>query len=184
MKSKKIIFALLVACLVPLVPAGCCKDRPAEKMISDRIFEYVVINASPQEVWSYAWGKGIKMDRATGQIAFEWYPWMVLSDYHGKGVGGSSQYVIDIEGEKYTGTSVAIEHVPGQKHVAKLFGDVEGVWTLLCVPHENGTKLIIIDEYSLLGKPGTKMSVQDLADLLNRHTIEALKTVKEKVEGK
>lgn len=184
MKPVKIVCSLVIAIILPALLAGCCKETPSDNRVSGRVYAHVVIDAPPEQVWDYAWGRGVLMDQEAGKLTFEWYPWLELRDFHGRGLGGTSTYMIRIGDAEYTGTCVAVEDVPGQKHVAKLFGDVESTYTLLCVPFGEGTKLIAIDELSIVEKPGAGMSGEELIKLLDRHNAESLQMVKEKVEGK
>jgi hypothetical protein len=176
-------FWVMVLMGVGLVFPACCEHKGiSDTRVSDTILKHITIKATPQEVWNYAFHEGVVFDESGQKMDFEWFPGGEFTYLDGRGVGATSKYSLEMGGIKFSGESVTVEDIPTRKHVAKWEGDIEGTWTMIVVPLEKGSKLIIIDEYAFDMPEGAKVSKQALIKEGEQNTENALKAIKEKVE--
>jgi uncharacterized protein YndB with AHSA1/START domain len=152
--------------------AGCeTKMAPAEAGISDTIIKHIVIDAPPATVSNYMWIKGVSVDDS-GRATVEWVPEYKCEDYQGKRgqIGRSCQATLEVAGTDYRSEYVVIRHVP----------NIDGTLTYFLAPHEKGSRLTEVFEYSVENLKG--VSKQEFKKALEEIVERGFNTIKQKAE--
>lgn len=85
----------------------------------------------------------------------EWLPGMLeVKDATGQGVGSGYHWAYKMAGVRFEGESTVTEHVPNERIVFQNKGGIPSTWTWVFQPHEGGTKISLVVEYTVpvLGK--------------------------------
>ena len=135
----------------------------------------ITINAPVEEVFAY-------IDDPMNEL--EWIPSLVeVQDVAGQGVETRFRWAYKMAGMRLQGESTNTEHIPNERIVTQSKGDIVSTWTLTFEPHDGGTKLNFVVEYTIpvpvLGKLAEALVLrqnQREADL-------ALANIKDRMEG-
>jgi len=177
MKEKRGLWAVVLVFIGLVFTTGCADTR-----LSETIIAYTIINAPPERAWDYMFkqGEGCVLDQSGEKYVCERWPELEVTDLQGEGVGQTYNWTF----QKYRGEGVVAVNIPNRKRVDIWSGDMDCTTTVLMAPHEKGTKFIMILEYSLDLPKGTGILKKQAAKEMEKNTDQALKVIKEKVEGK
>ncbi len=109
---------------------------------SGKVSASILISAPPDKVFDY-------LDDP--EKVEEWDPgFKGFSEVKGKGLGSTMRFKIEIAGKTMEGNQVFTDYVPGKKTVVSNSFNDENLSTLTTIfqPHQQGTKLTRIMEYS------------------------------------
>jgi hypothetical protein len=67
----------------------------------------------------------------------------------GQGVGRSFGWTYKLLGLRYEGESAFTEHIPNERTAYQSKGGIVSTWTFSFEPHESGTKLNLVVEYTI-----------------------------------
>lgn len=106
-----------------------------------RIKRSITINVSVEKVFAY-------LDNPVGQV--EWLPSMEeVKDVTGQGVGSHFRWTYRMAGVRFEGESTVTEHIPDERMVVQSKGGIVSTWTWTFEPHDGGTKLNLVIEYTV-----------------------------------
>ncbi len=103
----------------------------------------VVINAPVERVFNYV---------ADPTNDPEWIPSAIESKVVTPtvaGVGSTSRWTYKVLGIRLEGTGVCTEYVPNERLVTESKGGVVSTWTYTFEPHEEGTRLTLVIDYTV-----------------------------------
>lgn len=114
----------------------------------------------------------------------EWLPGMIeTKDVTGQGVGSYFRWTYKMAGLSFEGESTATEHIPNERLVSQSKGGIVSTWTWTFAPHDDGTKVNLVIEYTVpipvLGKLAEKLVLRQN----EREADQAMANVKAKMEG-
>ena len=108
---------------------------------------------------------------------------MEITDVTGSGVGQHWRWKYKMVGVGLQGESTVTEHIPNERRVQQSKGGIVSTWTYSFEPHDGGTKMELVIEYTIpvpvLGKLAEKL-------VLRRNEREAdlaMENIKDKMEG-
>jgi uncharacterized membrane protein len=108
-----------------------------------KIEKSITINAPVKKVFDYF---------SNAELMPEWMPGMVeVKDIKSTkdGVGSSYKWVYKMAGMRFKGESITEEYVSEKKTVTKTKGGINSLWTWNFEPHNNGTKIDLVVEYTI-----------------------------------
>jgi len=183
MKGKGNFLAMALMGLGMVFLAGCeAKGPSGGTRVSGTAMGWTVIEAAPERVYEYMYGEEGNIVEG-GTVVHKWAPWLSATDIQGAGVGLTNKLTLEVAGRKFKSDGTLIDWDPDQgKGMAKWAGDVDATITLLWQPHDQGTKLILINEYSFDLPEGAGVSKDALIKEMDQLNNNALKMVKEGAE--
>ena len=114
----------------------------------------------------------------------EWLPSMMeVKDVVGEGAEKRFRWAYKMVGMRLEGESTTTEHVPNQRIVVQTKGGASSTWTWTFEPHDAGTKVILVVEYTIpipvLGKLAEALVVKQ-----NERELDlAMANIKMRMEG-
>jgi uncharacterized membrane protein len=108
-----------------------------------KIEKSIIINAPVKKVFEYF---------CKTELQPEWMPGMVeVKDIKSteEGVGSTYKWVYKMAGKRFEGESVTEEFIPGKKVVSRSKGGINSLWTWNFEPHNGGTKVNVIIDYTI-----------------------------------
>lgn len=108
-----------------------------------KIEKSITINAPVKKVFDYF---------SNAELMPEWMPGMVeVKDIKSTkdGVGSTYKWVYKMTGMRFKGESITEEYVSEKKTVTKTKGGINSLWTWNFEPHNNGTKIDLVVEYTI-----------------------------------
>ena len=101
----------------------------------------ITINAPVEKVFAY-------IENPMNEL--EWLPSTIeVKDVNGQGVGTHSRFAYKIVGIRFEGESTITEHVPNKRLVTESKGGIVSTWTWTFQPHDNGTRLSVVVDYTI-----------------------------------
>jgi len=103
----------------------------------------ITINAPVEKVFAYI---------ADPMLDPEWQPGSVevkdvtLTE---EGVGSHYRWVYKLVGLRFEGESTTLEYIPNRRIVTQSKGGIVSTWTYTFEPHDGGTKLSVVVEYTI-----------------------------------
>ncbi|HUT52012.1 MAG TPA: SRPBCC family protein [bacterium] len=178
MKGKWSAMFLMGASLALM--AGCEAKRPAEAMrLTETIMGSTVIEAPPEKVWSTNWG--CAANESDGTVTCERWPGFIMKNLRNyPEVGGTYDWTWDWEGRKYSGQAMRVMNVANKMFVEKMTGDMDWTMTTITAPHERGTRIIELHEYTMDVPPG--MSSEQFGEELKKYCDNATAVAKKNIE--
>jgi carbon monoxide dehydrogenase subunit G len=108
-----------------------------------KIEKSITINAPVKKVCDYV---------SNPELMPEWMPGMVEVkniNLTKEGVGSTYKWVYKMAGMRFKGESTTEEYIPEKKSVARTKGGISSLWTWNYEPHNNGTKIDLVVEYTV-----------------------------------
>lgn len=106
-----------------------------------KIEKTITINAPVEKVFAYV------EDPMSNP---EWLPGVVeVKDVTGQGVGSHFRWVYKMVGMRLEGESTTTEYVSNRRIVTQSKGGAVSTWTWTFEPHDGGTKLNLVVEYTI-----------------------------------
>lgn len=135
----------------------------------------ITINAPVEKVFAY-------IENPTNQL--DWLPSMTeVKDVTGQGVGAHFRWTYKMAGLSFEGESTATEHIPNERIVSQSKGGIASTWTWTFAPHDGGTKVNLVIEYTVpvpvLGKLAEKLVLRQN----EREADQSMANIKTKMEG-
>jgi len=135
----------------------------------------ITINAPVEQVFAYIEDPMNNLD---------WLPSLIeVKDVTGSGVGQHYRWAYKMAGLRFKGENTVTEHIPNERKVEQSKGGIVSTWTYSFEPHDGGTKMELVIEYTIpvpvLGKLAEKL-------VLRRNEREAdlaMGNIKDKMEG-
>jgi len=106
-----------------------------------KIEKSIIINAPVEKIFAYI------EDPMSNP---EWLPsLMEVKDVVGEGVEARFRWTYKMVGLRLEGESTATEYIPNQRIVSQTKGGVSSTWTWAFEPHDGGTKINLVVEYTV-----------------------------------
>jgi ribosome-associated toxin RatA of RatAB toxin-antitoxin module len=108
-----------------------------------KIEKSIVINAPVKKVFDYV---------SNPELMPEWLPGMVeVKDVKltKEGVGSTYKWVYKMAGMRFKGENISEEYIPEKKMVARSKGGINSLWTWNFEPHNDGTKIDLVVDYTV-----------------------------------
>ena len=108
-----------------------------------KIEKSITINAPVKKVFDYF---------SNAELMPEWMPGMVeVKDIKSTkdGVGSTYKWVYKMAGMRFKGESITEEYVSEKKTVTRTKGGINSLWTWNFEPHNNGTKIDLVVDYTI-----------------------------------
>jgi len=142
-----------------------------------KIERSTTINAPVKKVFDYI---------ADPKLQLEWLPGMLeIKDINStkEGVGSTYKFAYKVAGMRFEGEDIVEEYIPNKKMVTRSKGGIESSWTWNFEPHNDGTKIDLVVEYTIpipvLGKIAEALVLKQN----EREADHALANIKDKMEG-
>jgi uncharacterized membrane protein len=135
----------------------------------------ITINAPVEKVFSY-------IEDPTNEL--EWIPSLVeVEDVTGQGAEIHFRWAYKMAGIRLEGESTNTEYIPNKRIATQSKGGIVSTWTLTFEPHDSGTKLNLVVEYTIpvpvLGKLAEALVLRQN----EREADLALANIKDRMEG-
>ena len=108
-----------------------------------KIEKSIAINAPVKKVFDYF---------SNAELMPEWMPGMVeVKDIKSTkdGIGSTYKWVYKMAGMRFKGESITEEYVSEKKTVTRTKGGINSLWTWNFEPHNNGTKIDLVVDYTI-----------------------------------
>lgn len=152
--------------------------------ISGTSMGHAIIKAPPEKVWDYMFTKSMVLNQSSGKVLLGWLPAIELWDIQGAHFGETYQYTFEVAGTKYYGQGMCPEYYSDRMSVDKLSGGIDGTFTWVAVPDDQGTKLIMSWEYALDLPRNSNTTKKEVTEDMDQKLNIALKVIKENSEKK
>ena len=121
-----------------------------------KVEKTITINAPVEKVFAY-------IDDPMNEP--EWLPSMIeVKDVTGQGVGKHYRWAYKVVGLRFEGESAFTEHIPNERIVDQSKGGIVSTWTWSFEPHDGGTKVNAVVEYTVpvpvLGKVAEALALK------------------------
>jgi len=135
----------------------------------------IIINAPVEKVFAY-------IEDPMNQL--EWLPsLMEVKDVTGQGVGTHFRWTYKMAGLRFEGESTLTEHVPHERLVAQSKGGIVSTFTWTFEPHDGGTKLNLVVEYTVPVPVLGKLAEALVLKQNEREADLAMANIKARLEG-
>jgi hypothetical protein len=178
MKGKSLLMSMVLIGMVMALAGACTKERTAAPIYSGAVSGSIVIQAPPEQVFSYVENIENAKQWNTG--------FRDVSDVEGEGLGRTHTWKTEDLGLTWDGINIRSEYVPNRKtETIAIFSNAEihGCLTNLYLPHPEGTRLIFVRKYA--GEPPQamkNMSAGKITDGLQKSLEGQLKNIKGALE--
>ena len=108
-----------------------------------KIEKSITINAPVKKVFEYV---------SNAELMPEWLPGMVeVKNVNSteEGVGSTYKWIYKMAGIRFEGESISEEYMPEKKMVTRSKGSINSLWTWNFEPHNDGTKINLVVEYTV-----------------------------------
>ena len=106
-----------------------------------RVERSITINAPVEKVFAY-------IEDPINEL--EWIPSLVeVQDVAGQGAETHFRWAYKMAGMRLEGESRNTEYIPNERIVTQSKGGIVSTWTLTFEPHDGGTKLNLVIEYTI-----------------------------------
>jgi coenzyme Q-binding protein COQ10 len=112
-----------------------------EGSIMARVERSITINAPVEKVFAY-------IEDPINEL--EWIPSLVeIQDVAGQGVETHFRWAYKMAGMRLEGEGTNTEYIPNERIVTRSKGGIVSTWALTFEPHDGGTKLNLVIEYTI-----------------------------------
>lgn len=142
-----------------------------------KVEKSIIINAPLEKVFAYIEDPMSNPEWMVGMVEAKD---VTVTD---EGVGSHFRWVYKMAGMRFEGESTTTEYIPNQRMVSQSKGGILSTWTWTFDPHDGGTKVNLVVEYTVpvpvLGKLAEALVLKQNERDLDR----SLANIKAKMEG-
>lgn len=140
-----------------------------------KVEKTITINAAVEKVFAY-------MEDPMSNL--EWLPSMLeVKDVTGQGVGSHFRWAYKMAGVRLEGKTTVTELIPNERIVTQSKGGAVSTWTFAFEPHDGGTKLNLVVEYTVPVPVLGKLAEALVLKRNERETDLAVANIKARMEG-